>query len=1037
MGKTRIWGFGVERPEEPGSGRLGSIVPFASRGRNAHAGGADQSEPLLLMRTFEESCHGWFWSVDSEGQLSYISPTVARSLSDEPAAISGSRFADIFVRADDDLTGRRGLPFLLAKQSSFEKVIVRAVAPDDERYWSVSGCPQFDRAGAFLGFRGSAVDVTDQRLSSEHASKLAKYDSLTGLPNRRRMAELLDASLVGAERYRTSCAVMLIDLDRFKQVNDTLGHPAGDALLRQVADRLTRIVGDREKVFRVGGDEFQVILPACDSRGIIGDLSADIIASISQPYSVDGSRCVIGASIGAAVAPVDGSTSAELIRNADLALYAAKLSGRGRFRFFSSDLLQAAEDKRTLEEDLRDALARGEISLAYQPIVSASTNRITSVEALMRWNHPQRGAISPARFIPIAEEAGFISQLGEWALRKACEDAVKWPAKLRVAVNVSPIQFTKECLPAIVTSALAASGLAPDRLELEITEGVFLGESPSTDRMFATLKEIGVRLALDDFGTGYSSLSYLRTAPFDKIKIDQTFVRAATVPGSRNGAIIAAIVALAEALDMETTAEGIEYMDQLELIRSLRVSHVQGWVYSKALTVDELSRRLGEEDWVIDPSGPAKQRSERQAIYRKAGVIHANRYRSVILRNISETGALIEGVGELSLGTLIVVDFGDGQLTFARVTRAAGRQHGIAFEQELVPDGNGGLCTSHRVSPYLLSTVGLPTPGDPDKTMSESENPQALEELATRLGLTLAPRAQSQTAPMNLRWSAGETDEDAVPTFREVSERYLESISGDDESRESARRDLRNHVLPRFGLLRLDQVTESDVLAWLAAKGDVEGNPRGTDSRLHSLLSQIWTLAVRLKLPGAGTNPLEGSLRFDRRGRSEEVLTLPEARKLLEAAGSSKNRQLKFILSLLMLTGARPGEILSAQASDFDLDAAIWRLRLPATGAIRELRLCDTAVALVARLSSGLVSPYLLANPNTRKPYRSIVRSWEVARSKAGLHHLELDDLRYCDLGAAGWEDELVQTLFCVVSEEHTGCHAAAGSPEDPIRADE
>jgi diguanylate cyclase (GGDEF)-like protein len=999
-----IWGFGRKTPVPADRGAPGKS---SSRRIGSNARSTDPTEALLLMKSFEDSGHGWFWSVDPEGQLTYVSDSIARSLGEDAACLVGTRFVDIFVQADDDLTGRRTLPFLLARQLAFEKVTVCAAKAGDPRCWSVSGCPQFDPSGCFTGFRGSAVDITEQRRSSEHASQLAKYDSLTGLPNRRRMSEILDASLLMASHQEKSCAVMLIDLDRFKQVNDTLGHPAGDALLKQVAERLSRIVGDREKVFRLGGDEFQIILPNCDDRGIIGDMAADIIAVLSQPYWVEGSRCIVGASIGVAVAPVDGSSRAELIRNADLALYASKSGGRGRFRFFSSDLLRAAEDKRALEEDLRDALSRGEISLAYQPVVSAATNSITGVEALMRWDHPDRGPISPALFIPIAEEAGLIGPLGEWALRKACADAAGWPVKLRVAVNVSPIQFMEDSLPATVLSALDDSGLPPDRLELEITEGVFVGESPSTDTMFATLKEIGVRLALDDFGTGYSSLGYLRTAPFDKIKIDQTFVRAATLPGSRNGAIIAAIVALAEALGMETTAEGIEYMDQLQLIRSLRVSHIQGWVYSKALGCEELSRRLEAGEWVIEPEGPARQRSNRQTMYRKVGVIFGHCYRSAIMRNLSESGALIEGISELPLGTLIVVDFGDGQLTFARATRSAGRQLGIAFEQDLVDDGDGGLCTSHRVSPYVLSTLGLPSPGEPDKDMGDGEDSMPLEELAAKLGLTLAPQPRQQAAPMTLQWSPG-LEGSQVPTFRDVSERYLESVRGDEQGRESAKRDLRNHILPRFGQLRLDQVSETDVVTWLAAKGEAEGLPPGTDGRLHALLSRMWALAVELKLPGANSNPLEGSFRFDRRGQGEILLTAAEAERLLEAARNGYNRQLRFILSLLMLTGARPGEILNARWDQLDLSVGVWRLELPGAERIRELRLSVAALTLLAELPRWEGCSYLVPNPATKRPYRSVTRSWEAARNEAGLTCLELDDLRYCDLGTAAWEERLL-----------------------------
>jgi diguanylate cyclase (GGDEF)-like protein len=998
---------------------------FAGRDKGASTGAGDAQEALLLLREFESSCHGWFWSVDRDGSLTYISDCVARSLFETPAELLGAPFSDVFAQADDDLTGRRTLPFVLAKQSPFEKITLRPADPADERYWAVSGSPQFDSAGRFTGYRGSAIDITEQRRSSAHATQLAKYDPLTGLANRRRMAEVLDGCLIGSDHYHRACAVMLIDLDRFKQVNDTLGHPAGDAILKQVADRLTRLVGDKERVFRLGGDEFQVLLPNCENRDIIGSLASEIIASVSQPYSVEGSRCIIGASVGIAVAPTDGKTRADLIRHADLALYDAKSRGRGRFAFFSDDLREAAEDKRTLELDLRDALARGEISLAYQPIVHARSNQIAGVEALLRWDHPVRGQVSPSLFIPIAEEAGIVGKLGDWALRKACEDAASWPGKLRVAVNVSPVQFTGEALPATVTSALAASGLSPDRLELEITEGVFLGESPSTDAMFTALKGIGVRLALDDFGTGYSSLGYLRTAPFDKIKIDQTFVRAATLPGSRNGAIIAAIVALAEALGMETTAEGIEYMDQLELIRGLRVSHVQGWVYSKAISSEELVQRLQDGNWTISPSGPARQRGPRQAMYRKLGIIQGSRYRSAIVRNLSATGALIEGVDGLPLQSLVVADFGEGQLTFARVVRNSGRQTGIEFEQELVDDGKNGLGTSQRVSAYTLASAGLPSPGDPDKDLGLEQNATGLESLAQRLGLSMAARPQRTAPMMSLQWSSVGAAHRA-PTFGDISERYLESLFGDEQARDSAQRDLCNHILPRFGQMRLDQVGETDIAAWLAASTGADASAGVDSERLKKLIGRMWTLAVDLKLADPESNPLAGSLRFDRRGQGDALLTAEEAQQLLLAARASQNRQLKYIISLLMLTGARTGEILNVQWDHLDFDAAIWRVHVPGADELRELRLTDAALSLLRELPRFDNCLYVVPNPGTKKPYRSLNQSWDVVKVKAMLPHLELDDLRYCDLGTEIWEERLLALLQGEEDAEPAAAAAAA-----------
>ena len=688
---------------------LGLIGSRIGKQRGDAAANLHTREALLLLQNYEESGRGWFWSTDAKGRLTYITDLVARMMGRTTSSLLGTPLTDLFLPADSHGERQRTLPFLLTRQSKFDDLPLRSAFEGDDRWWAISGRPQFDGGGKFTGYRGSGTDITAQRRSAEDASRLALYDSLTGLANRFNISKKLDSTLAAFAQQQRSCAIMLLDLDRFKQVNDTLGHPAGDALLKQVAERLLKIVGDKEMVSRLGGDEFQIILPDLEDRGKLGDMAADIIASLSQPYSVEGSRCIIGASVGVAIAPFDGQSSDDLVRNADLALYAAKGNGRGRFAFYSSDLHQAAEDRRALEEDLRDALARGEIALAYQPVVNAKSNMVTGVEALIRWTHRDRGSISPALFIPIAEEANLIWPLGEWVLKKACEDAAGWPGDMRVAVNVSPIQFANPDLPKVVAKALAASGLSPDRLELEITESVFLGDTAETNRMFKALKGCGVRLALDDFGTGYSSLGYLRKAPFDKIKIDQSFVRGATEPGSRNGAIIAAIVALAEALDMETTAEGIESLDQLDLIRKLNVSHVQGYVYSRPVPHAELMDHTEAGSWTIKPSGPARQRNDRFSMFRKVTAIHDNHRYAVVIRNLSATGAFIEGILDVPIGTRFVIDFGEGQLVTATVRRSVKHQQGIEFEQTMVSDGNGGLCTRHRVSPYLIAAAAQQT----------------------------------------------------------------------------------------------------------------------------------------------------------------------------------------------------------------------------------------------------------------------------------------------------------------------------------------
>jgi diguanylate cyclase (GGDEF)-like protein/PAS domain S-box-containing protein len=719
------WGPGNSDGAKGARGLLGRLGARDGEAAPAALPKTSSRDALLLIQNFEESGRGWFWSTDADGRVTYLSESVCQKLGTTLADLGGKHFLDLFCKPEGDEDRQRTLPWVLMRQSKFEDMKLQAAEVEDEIWWSVSGSPYFGEKGEFGGFRGSGADITVQHRAAKDNDRLATYDALTGLLNRHRMGKILESTLAAFQNQRRACAVMLLDLDRFKQVNDTLGHPAGDALLKQVAERLIKVVGDREKIGRLGGDEFQIILQDEDDRGALGDMADRIIKSLSHPYSIDGSRCIIGASVGIAVSPFDGKSSEELVRNADLALYAAKGGGRGRFRFYSSDLLQAAEDRRVLEEDLRDALPQGQIWLAYQPVVNAKTNVVTGFEALIRWNHPERGPISPALFIPIAEEANLIGELGEWALRKACEDAATWPGKMKVAVNVSPVQFANDLLPKLVKEALTGSGLAPERLELEITEGVFLQDSADTDDMFKRLKEVGVRLALDDFGTGYSSLGYLKTAPFDKIKIDQSFVRGATEPGSRNGAIISAIVALAEALSMETTAEGIESLDQLDLIRNLHVSHVQGYVYSQPVANEVLLEKCDVGDWEITPTGPAVQRSDRLSMYRKIGAIHEDHYYKIVLRNLSTTGALIEGIVDVPLGTKFVLDFGDGQLALCKVVRSTGSQQGVEFGERLVNDGNGGLCTPRRISPYMMAAAGMPLANLPPGYYEQHEDAKA------------------------------------------------------------------------------------------------------------------------------------------------------------------------------------------------------------------------------------------------------------------------------------------------------------------------
>ncbi|WP_189620844.1 putative bifunctional diguanylate cyclase/phosphodiesterase [Novosphingobium colocasiae] len=649
-----------------------------------------------------------FWTSDAEGRITHLS---GKALDRLPGAVSlvGQPLTDVF-RGHEDLGGSgRSLRFMLSRRSRLERMAVHTGEGEDRRWWLLSGEARGVSGDSFGGFAGVISEITDERRIAEENADAAMHDPLTGLLNRRQMSQTIQRTLAAYGPGKRPCATMLIDLDRFKQVNDTLGHSAGDALLKQVAERLQTIIGDTGTLCRLGGDEFQVLLPDMEDRGDLGQLAERVIAMVSQPYSVAGSRCTIGASVGIAVSPFDGADADELARNVDLALYAAKHKGRGSFRFFTGELLTAAEDRRQLEEALHDAVTRGEFELHYQPLVGAQSDTVIGAEALIRWNHPEKGMISPAQFIPIAEESALIRHIGDWVLRTACHEAARWPGNLKVAVNISPTHFCDAAFPATVANALASSGLAPERLELEITESVFLADGSDTASRFRALKTLGVRLALDDFGTGYSSLAYLRTAPFDKIKIDQSFVRGVSDPGSRNGAIIAAIVGLAAALGMDTTAEGIETHDQLELMRAIGVGQIQGYIYSRPMNAAAFLEGAGHSEWGITPEGPARQRNERISMFRWIGAIHEDHYYPVVLRNLSATGALIEGLEDVPAGTRFVLYFGEGQLETATVRRVLHEQLGLEFDRSLVNDGNGGLCTRSRVSTYDLVSAGLPT----------------------------------------------------------------------------------------------------------------------------------------------------------------------------------------------------------------------------------------------------------------------------------------------------------------------------------------
>ncbi|MGP9811356.1 putative bifunctional diguanylate cyclase/phosphodiesterase [Rhodopseudomonas sp. NSM] len=443
------------------------------------------------------------------------------------------------------------------------------------------------------GFLVAVVDVTERRKAEAKIAHMAHHDGLTNLPNRTLYQERLQQALEQGRASGANVGVLCLDLDLFKNVNDSFGHPMGDRLLRCVAERLSAQVGGQDLVARLGGDEFAVVLTHVTSPNEASDFAARLIEIVSAPYDMDGLDVVIGASIGIALAPGDGEDCDALLRNADMALYRAKAAGGGCHHFFEKEMDRQAQLRRDMELDMRHAFAHGDFELHYQPLIDLAEDRISGFESLLRWRHPERGMISPADFIPIAEDIGLIVGLGEWVLRQACLEAARWSGDIKVAVNLSPVQFRSRNLVQVVISALAQSGLSPCRLELEITESLFLADSEANLATLHQLRSLGVRISMDDFGTGYSSLSYLRSFPFDKIKIDRSFVKDLTERPDCL-AIVRAIAGLGRSLNITTLAEGVETVEQLRALRAEGCHEVQGFLFSPARPAAEIGALLAK-----------------------------------------------------------------------------------------------------------------------------------------------------------------------------------------------------------------------------------------------------------------------------------------------------------------------------------------------------------------------------------------------------------------------------------------------------------
>jgi diguanylate cyclase (GGDEF)-like protein len=551
----------------------------------------EQGEVIKLLRELEATGSAGLWELDGDLRIANMSVELLSAMGLREEQVVGLHYKTFLDPLGQIATLSSGMRSLFEDLDSGAPFRDRAIlAADRQSWWSISAKPILDDKEQLVGWRGVASDITEARLGGDDSVRAARTDPLTGLANRLLVRELLEEAVLRQWADNSGCALMLVDLDRFKLVNDTLGHAIGDQLLVEVGQRLREAVGDQGQVGRIGGDEFAIIWSAYQGRERLAEAANRIIVELSKSFVVGAATLRIGATIGIAICPDDGMMEEQLMRSADLALYRAKEEGRGSHAFFERYMFEEAEDHRLLEQDVREALSGDGLTLAYQPIIDAVTGHTVGREALLRWRHPRRGDIPPDQFIPIIEDAGLIHQIGDWVIREACAEAARWEPGMRVAVNVSAAQLTGAGLARTVLNALAATRLEPSQLELEVTESVFLGDDAATLASLERLRSLGVRLVLDDFGKGYSSFGYLSRAHFSKIKIDQSFVRGAAEGVQEFVAIVHAILALARGLKVETTAEGVETEAQAEVMRQLGCSQLQGFHFGRPVPAAELQR---------------------------------------------------------------------------------------------------------------------------------------------------------------------------------------------------------------------------------------------------------------------------------------------------------------------------------------------------------------------------------------------------------------------------------------------------------------